>query len=133
MSDDYCMNDNSITAELRLRRIVNSTLTANQSLHFRLPLTTAGVTTRIEALLGSIYSYASDVNCRPSSTSYVWTSLITYYDDTFLQPSPFVTVGRYGIRSDPRSLYITIQGIDEVNNFMMNTTIGDTTIQSMGL
>lgn len=112
---------------------MNYTFASNQSLHFRLPLTTDGVTVRIEALLGSIYSYASDVNCRPSSTSYVWTSLITYYDDTFLQPSPFITVGRYRIRSDPRSLYITIQGIDEVNNFTVNTTIGDTTIQSMGI
>lgn len=108
---------------------MNSTLTANQSLHFRLPLTTAGVTIRIEVLLGSIYSYASDINCRPSSTSYVWTSLITYYDDVYLQPSPFITISR----RYTRSLYITIQGIEEVNNFTVNTTIGDTSIQSMGI
>ena len=103
---------------------MNTSITMNRFSYFFLPFSSSGVTIRIEALVGSIRCYASDTSRRPSSTSYVWTILITDYDDVFLDPS---TLGR----TPGSTLYIALQGVNAVNNFTLNTTIGDTSIQGM--
>ena len=89
------------------------------------PFSRSGVTVRIEALVGGIHCYASDINRRPNSTDYIWALLITDYDDVYLVPS---TLGH--IQRNYR-LYIALQGVNASNTFTLNTTIGDTSIQSM--
>lgn len=99
----------------------------NQSTYFFIPFSSSGLTIRIEALVGSISAYISDENCRPSPESHSWTSLITYYDDVFLQPSPYITISR----GHGRALYIALNGVNSVNNFTVDTTIGDTSIRGI--
>ena len=106
--------------------LVNTSVAISRFSYFFLPFSSSGVTIRIEALVGSIRCYASDTNRRPSSTNYVWTLLITEYDDIFLDPS---TLGR----TPGSTLYIALQGVNTVNNFTLSATIGDTTIQGMGM
>lgn len=116
--------DRSNVVEITVGTLVNTTVAMNRFLYFYLPFSTNGVTIRIDALLGGIRCYASDTNRRPSSTSYVWTLLITDYDDSFLDPS---SLGR----APGSTVYIALQGVNAVNNFTMNTTIGDTSIQGL--
>ena len=110
--------------ELAIGTFVNSSVVQNRVAYYFVPFTSSGITIRIEALIGDIRCYASDTNRRPSSSSYVWTLLITEYDDSFLDPS---VLGR----SPGSTLYIALQGVNPVSNFTMNTTIGDTSIQGV--
>lgn len=101
---------------------MNTTVAQDRFVYYFIPFSSSGVTIRIDALVGGIRCYASDTNRRPSSRSYVWTLVITDYDDSFLDPS---TLGR----TPGTSVYIALQGINAVNTFTMNTTIGDTSIE----
>ena len=103
---------------------MNTSVGQNRFVYYFIPFSSRGVTIRIDALVGGIRCYASDTNRRPSSTSYVWTLVITDYDDSFLDPS---TLGR----TPGSNVYIALQGINAVNTFTMNTTIGDTSIQGV--
>ena len=96
----------------------------NSFLYFSFPFSSSGITIRINALIGGIRCYASDTNPRPSSMDYIWTLVITGYDDTFLDPS------RLG-RTPGSTVYVALQGVNAVNTFTLNTTIGDTSIQGI--
>ena len=56
--------------------------------------------------------------------SYIWTLVITGYDDAFLDPS------RLG-RTSGSTVYVALQGVNAVNQFTLNTTIGDTSIRGI--
>lgn len=103
---------------------MNTSVAQDRFVYYFIPFSSSGVTIRIDALIGGIRCYASDTDRRPSSRSYVWTLVITDYDDSFLDPS---TLGR----TPGSSVYIALQGINAVNTFTMNTTIGDTSIEGI--
>lgn len=117
-----CLLAHSIVAELSIGALINTSVAMDRFLYFFFPFSSNGVTIRIDALVGGIRCYASDTNQRPSSTSYVWTLVITDYDDAFLDPS---TLGG----TPGSTVYVALQGVNAVNNFTLNTTIGDTSIQ----
>lgn len=102
--------------------LVNNAVMQGRFRYFSVPFTSSGLTVRVEATVGSIRCYASDTNPRPSGTDYVWTLVINDYDDAFLDPS---TLGR----TPGSTLYIGLQGVNTVNNFTLDTTTGDTSIQ----
>ena len=110
--------------ELSVGGLVSGSVGMNRFVYFSIPFFSSGVTVRIEARVGGIWCYASDVDRRPSSNRYVWRLLITDYGDSFIDPS---TLGR----TPGGTLYIGLQGVNAVNNFTINTTIGDTSIQGM--
>ena len=103
---------------------MNTSIAQDRFVYYFRPFSSSGVTIRIDALVGGIRCYASDTDRRPNSRSYVWTLVITDYDDSFLDPS---TLGR----TPGSSVYIALQGINAANTFTMNTTIGDTSIEGM--
>ena len=110
--------------ELTIGGLVTGSIGMNQFFYFSIPFFSSGITIRIEARVGGIWCYASDLDRRPRSTSYVWRLLITDYGDSFIDPS---TLGR----TPGSTLYIGLQGVNAVNNFTINTTIGDTSIRGM--
>ena len=95
-------------------------------LYFSFPFSSSGITIRIDAFVGGIRCYASDTNPRPSSMDYIWTLVITGYGDAFLDPS------RLG-RTPGSRVYVALQGVNAVNSFTLNTTIGDTSIQGISI
>ena len=111
-------------SEVTIGNIIIGSVGMDRFVYFFLPFFSSGITIRIEARLGGIRCYASDVDRRPSSTSNVWNLLITDYGDSFIDPS---TLGR----TPGSTLFIALQGVNVANNFTMNTTIGDTSIQGM--
>ena len=103
---------------------MTSSVLQDRFVYYFIPFSSSGATVRIEARAGGIRCYASDTNRRPSSTSYVWSLVITDYADSFLDPS---TLGR----TPGSTVYIALQGINAMNTFTLNTTIGDTSIQGI--
>lgn len=118
------MLDHSVVSELTIGGFINTTVAMDRFLYFSFPFSSSGITIRIDALVGGIRCYASDTNPQPSSMNYVWTLVITGYDDVFLDPS------RLG-RTPGSTVYVALQGVNAVNSFTLNTTIGDTSIQGI--
>lgn len=105
--------------ELNIGTLVNSTVPMNRLVFYIIPYITRGITIRIEALAGGIHCYASDTNQYPSTSNHRWTLFTQDYDDLYL----------FGGRS--AAIYISLLGAYTVNNFTINTTIGDTSIQGI--
>ena len=107
--------------ELTIGSFVRGSVQQGRSIIYFTPFPSNGLTIRVEATIGTIRCYASDTSQRPNSLDYVWTLLITEYDDVFIDPSSLS-------RTPGSTLYITLEGIATNNNFTLNTTYGDTSI-----
>ena len=107
--------------ELTIGSLVRGGLQQGRSVIYFVPFPSNGLTIRLEAITGTVRCYASDTSQRPDSLDYVWTLLITDYDDAFIDPS---TLGR----TRGSTLYITLEGMATNNNYTLNTTYGDTSI-----
>ena len=89
--------------------------------YYVFPFLSGGVTIRVETFRGGVWCYASDRNRNPSSRDYIWRLYISGYNDSYIDPRSLGRVaGLY--------LYIAIEGISPVNDFSLNSTMGDTSI-----
>ena len=100
---------------------MSDSLTSGQFRFYIFPFLTGGVTVRVEVFRGGVWCYASDTNRNPNSRDYIWRLYISEYNDSFIDPT---SLGR----TAGSNLFIAIEATDISNEFMLNSTTGDTSI-----
>ena len=83
-----------------------------------LPFLTEGVTIRVEVSIGEVWCYVSTTDQNPHNESYTWKFFISDYNDFTFSPGA----------ANAESLFLAIEGLDSTNNFILNSTTGNTAI-----
>ena len=83
-----------------------------------LPFLTEGVTIRVEVSIGEVWCYVSTTDRNPHNESYTWKFFISGYNDFTFSPGA----------ANADSLFLAIEGLDSTNNFILNSTTGNTAI-----
>ena len=102
---------------------MSDSITSGQFRFYIFPFLTVGVTVRVEVFRGGVWCYASDTNRNPNSRDYIWRLYISEYNDSYIDPTSLGrTAGSF--------LFIAIEATGVNNDFMLNSTTGDTSILS---
>lgn len=99
---------------------------SNRFRYYIFPFLTEGITIRLEVFQGGVWCYASDTNRNPNSGDYVWRLYISGYNDSYIDPMSLE-------RTPGTFLFVTIEGLGSNNDFKLNSTSGDTSIQGIML
>ena len=108
-------------SEVTIGNPVSDSIGSGRFRYYIFPFLTGGVTIRVEVFRGDVWCYASDTNRNPSSGNYIWRLFISDYNDSYIDP---ISLGR----TAGDFLFISIEGMDNSNNFTLNSTTGDTSI-----
>ena len=103
---------------------VYDSIVSGQFRYYIFPFLSGGVTVRVETFRGGVWCYASDTNRNPSNVDYIWRLYISEYNDSYITPS---SLGR---TAGPL-LFVAIEGTEATNDFLLNSTTGDTSIARM--
>ena len=111
-------------SEVTIGGPVSDSIDSSQFRYYIFPFLAEGVTIRVEVFRGGVWCYASDTNRNPNSGNYIWRLFISEYDDTYIDPT---SLGR---AAGPY-LFIAIEGSNPTNDFSLNSTTGDTSIEGI--
>ena len=100
---------------------MSDSISSGQFRFYIFPFLTVGVTVRVEVFRGGVWCYASDTNRNPNSRDYIWRLYISEYNDSYIDPTSLGrTAGSF--------LFIAIEATGVSNDFMLNSTMADTSI-----
>ena len=112
---------------------VTSSLTQGEVTFLQMTLPEDGLTISIDVDEGSVVMYGSDKIQQPNEAFHDF-KLTNYRPEIYLTEETFgkntnITVSKQEATTDSTgiTIYISIQGQSVINNFTLNTTIGDTT------
>ena len=109
---------------------ITSTLEQNEASYIQLGLPVDGMTFRLDVSQGSVVMYGSNKIQNPNEAFYDF-KLSNNQPEIFVTDKTFFSsITKRQIltnNTDDITIYITIEGQSESNNFTLNTTIGDTT------
>ena len=126
---------NPVPAPVDIEQTIDDNLDGGEFSFFQFMLPTEGMTIRLSVQQGAMALYASTDIQNPNSAFYNYMIETSGIDDVYIDPSAF------GIDSsiDPAkrqsvnmftntTLYVSIEGLGDSNQFMMETTFGDTSM-----
>ena len=99
---------------------VSDTVEGGKLKYFKYPFPDEGLTIKLYVDEGSAVLYASDIIQTPNEALYNWKIETDGYSDVFLDPTD---LGR-PIMGD--SVFVSIEGLQASNSFLINATFGDT-------
>ena len=109
------------------------TLEQNQQAFFQFDLPEEGLTLKLDVETGSIVLYASTKVQNPNEALYDWRLETRRSTDVYISPDDLEDTSSISKRQDVQSanitLYVSIEGQDGMNTFILNTTYGDTSSQ----
>ena len=97
---------------------ITATIASRVTKYYAVPFTPGGITLRLDVSVGYITCYASDIVRNPGPDNYVWLINTRGYADGFIDPAQFS-------RSGTRFIYVALVGIDPLNTYLLNSTIGN--------
>ena len=114
------------------QEIVNNSLEANQSSFFQLDLPQEGITISIDVMEGHVVLYASNKIQNPNEAFYDFKLEVdSTIGDLYMSSSDFLDpltgLKKRQTTASSITVYFTIQGKKAINDFSMNTTMGDVT------
>ena len=80
---------------------------------------TNGITFTLNVGIGTINCYASDRFQNPNEERYDWKIVVSGYADFFIDPNLLD-------RTLGSDIYVSLQGVESSNTFMLGSTTGDT-------
>lgn len=107
--------------EITIGNPTGDSVSSGQFKFFELPFPDEGVTIRLEVQQGTVICYASDRIRNPNENDYDWKIETDDYIDAYLDPSSLGRpAGNY--------VFVSLQGVQSINTFSLDTTSGDTSI-----